>query len=331
MGSTGRADVIKVHDGAELKAIVRDVYGSPDVLACDEVPEPVPKDGEVLVKIHDASTNPADWHSLRGRPYFLRLGEGLTKPKQRTLGIDLAGRVEALGTGVTRFRVGDEVFGATHGAFAEYACAGEDRLATKPEGVDFEQAASVPVAAVTALQVLRDEGRIQSGHRVLINGASGGVGTFAVQIAKAFEAEVTGVCSTRNLDLVRAIGADRVIDYTQEDCTQTGERYDVILDAAAYRSISDYRKVLGPEGRYVMVGGSLGQIFHAMLLGRIGKRMRFMMARLNGEDLRFLSGLLETRKILPVIDRRYPLDEVPEALRYQGRGHARGKVVITIS
>lgn len=314
-----------------MKAIVRDRYGSPDVLRFEEVPKPTVGDAEVLVRVHAASANPADWHTLRGEPRFIRLGDGLLKPKSRALGIDIAGEVEAVGRDVTRFQPGDEVFGATKfGGFAEYARANEDRLVRKPNGITFEEAAAVPVAAVSALQGLRDKGRIQRGYQVLINGASGGVGTFAVQLAKAFEAEVTGVCSTRNLELVRSLGASQVIDYTREDCTKTGHRYDLILDAAAFRSVADYKRALKPNGIYVMVGGAVAQIFHVLWLSMAGKKMSFMMARLNQKDLLFLKELLETGKVVPVIDKRYPLSETADALRYLEEGHARGKVVITV-
>jgi NADPH:quinone reductase-like Zn-dependent oxidoreductase len=273
---------------------------------------------------------------LRGAPFLIRLmGEGLLKPKNKILGIDVAGQVEAVGRSVKGFQPGDAVFGTSqYGGFAEYVCAREDRLVLKPPGTTFEQAAAVPVAAISALQGLRDKGRIRPGQKVLINGASGGVGTFAVQIAKAFEAEVTGVCSTRNLEMVRSIGADHVIDYTREDFTRNGRRYDLILDAAAYRSIWDYRRSLSPEGVYVLIGGSVSRLFQVLLLGPwfslTGNKMGFMMARMNGKDLVFLKELLEAGKIVPVIDRRYPLSEVADALRYLEEGHARGKVIITV-
>ncbi|MGB5891082.1 MAG: NAD(P)-dependent alcohol dehydrogenase [Thermoanaerobaculia bacterium] len=289
-----------------------------------------------MVKVHAASANPADWHTLRADPFFIRLmGDGLLKPKHKILGIDIAGRVEAVGRNVKQFRRGDEVFGASKfGGFAEYVCVTEDRLLLKPASMTFEEAAAVPVAAVTALQGLRDKGQIQPGQKTLINGASGGVGTFAVQIAKAFKAEVTGVCSTRNLDMVRSIGADHVIDYTREDFTQNGRRYDLIIDAAAYRSVSDCRRALSPKGIYVLIGGSLVQLFQVLFLGpwisMTGKKMGFMMANMNNKDLVFVKELLEAGKVVPVIDRRYPLSEVAEALRYLEEGHARGKVIITV-
>ena len=323
-----------------MKAIVCTKYGPPDVLELKEVERPTPKDNEVLVKIHAASVNPADWHILRGKPFLLRLmGFGLLKPKNEIPGCDIAGRVEAVGRNVKQFQPGDEVFGDLAqfglGAFAENVCAPENALALKPANISFEEAAAVPMAAVTALQGLRDKGKIQAGQKVLINGASGGVGTFAVQIAKSFGAEVTGVCSTRNLDMVRSIGADHVIDYTQEDFTQNGQRYDLILAANGYHWISDYKRALSPKGTYVMTGGSMAQLFQAMLLGPWismtgSKKMGNLMAKLNQKDLIFMKELLEGGKVVPVIERRYPLSEVAEALRYLEEGHAKGKVVITV-
>ena len=319
-----------------MKAIVRYEYGSPDVLKCEEVQKPAAGDDEVLIRVHAASANPLDWRTLRADPFFIRLmGEGLLKPKTKILGVDVAGRVEAIGKSVKEFQPGDAVFGTSnYGGFAEYVCALEDRLVPKPPGTTFEEAAAVPVAAISALQGLRNKGQIQPGQKVLINGASGGVGTFAVQIAKAFEAEVTGVCSTRNLDMVRSIGADHVIDYTREDFTKNGQRYDLILDAAAYRSVADYRRALSPKGIYVLIGGSVARLFQALLLGpwfsMTGNKMGVTMARMNKKDLVFLNELLEAGKVVPVIDGRYPLSEVAEALRYLEKGHARGKVIITV-
>jgi len=321
----------------QTKAIVYTKYGPPDVLQLKEIEKPTPKDNQVLVKVHAASVNPLDWHYMRGTPYFVRMLAGLRKPKVTRLGVDLAGQVEAVGRNIEQFKPGDEVFGACRGAFAEYGCASESRLVLKPANVTFEQAAAVPVAAFTALQGLRDKGRIQPGQKILINGASGGVGTFAVQIAKSFGAEVTGVCSTRNLDMVRSIGADQVIDYTQEDFTKNGQRYDLIFDAVANHSVSDYRRALSPQGICVIVGFStLFHMFQVMLVGslvsRIGsKKIGGMgMAKPNKKDLVFIKELLEAGKVVPVIDRRYTLSEVPEAIRYLEEGHARGKVVITV-
>jgi NADPH:quinone reductase-like Zn-dependent oxidoreductase len=305
----------------------------------EDVERPAPGDDEVLIEVHAAGVNAADWHILRADPPLVRLmGFGLLKPKNEILGADVAGRVEAVGGDVTRFSPGDEVFGDLsargHGAFAEYVCAREDAVATKPSTLTFEEAAAVPLAAVTALQGLRDEGEIGEGQNVLIVGASGGVGTFAVQIAKSFGAEVTGVCSTSKLDLVRSIGADHVVDYTQEDFAEG--RYDLILDAGAYRSIFDCRRALEPDGTYVQVGGSTGRLFEAMLLGPLlsavdGRTMGNMMATPDRDDLLEISGLVEAGEVTPAIDRRYPLEEVPEAIRYLEDGRARGKVVVVVT
>jgi len=320
-----------------MKAIIYTEYGSPDVLNLEEVRDPTPKEDEVLVKVHAASVNAADWHLLRADPFPVRFVYGLLKPKNRILGADIAGRVEAVGGNVKQYKSGDEVFGdisaCSWGGFAEYVCARENALVLKPANVTFEQAAAVPMAAVTALQGLH-EGQIQPGQKVLINGASGGVGTFAVQIAKSLGAEVTGVCSTSKLDMVRSIGADHVIDYTQEDFTQNGQHYDLILAANGYHPISQYKRALSPNGIYVMTGGSGAQMFQAMFLGPImsmtgSKKMGNTMTKPNKKDLALLAELLETGKVVPVIDRRYPLSEVAEAIRYLEEGHARGKVVIT--
>jgi NADPH:quinone reductase-like Zn-dependent oxidoreductase len=319
-----------------MRAIVYTQYGPPDVLQFTEVAKPTPKDDEVLIKIHAASVNALDWRLMRGRPLFTRLMiGGLRKPKITRPGVDVAGQVEAIGRNITQFKPGNEVFGACRGAFAEYVCVIEDRLALKPANISFEDAAAVPVAAITALQGLRDKGRIQRGHKVLVDGASGGVGTFAVQIAKSFGAEVTAVCSTRNVDTARLIGADHVIDYNREDFTQSGQRYDLIIAANAYHSIFDYRRALSQDRIYVMVGGGWVQILQAMLLGPLlsligSKKMCFFIAKLNKTDLVLLKDFLEAGKIAPVIDRRYPLSEAAEALRYLEEGHAQGKVVITV-
>jgi NADPH:quinone reductase-like Zn-dependent oxidoreductase len=321
-----------------MKAIVRTRYGSPEILELKEVDKPVPKDHQALVKIHAASVNPLDWHILRGKPFMVRLmGFGFLKPKRQILGADIAGQVEAVGRNVTRFRAGDEVFGSGMGGFAEYACFREDKLVLRPAAMTFEQVAAVPVAGLTALQGLRDHGRIQPGHHVLINGASGGVGTFAVQIAKALGAHVTGVCSGRNLEMVRSIGADHVIDYTKEDFWRTEKRYDLILDTAANRSILKPVSVLTPTGSYVWVGGSaflltmLQQLILKPLFSKKnGRRISGMMANVNQTDLALLKDLLDAGKIVPVIDRKYSLSETPQAIRYVEEGHARGKVVITV-
>jgi len=317
-----------------MKAVVYYNYGSPDVLKCEEIEKPTAGDNEVLIKVRAASVNPLDRFFMRGTP-IVRILPGLRKPKVTRLGVDVAGQVEAVGRNVTQFKPGDEVFGVCRGAFAEYVCAVEDKLALKPANISFEDAAAVPVAALTALQGLRDKGRIQPGHKVLVDGASGGVGTFAVQIAKSFGAEVTAVCSTRNVDTARSLGADHVIDYTREDFTQSGQRYDLILGANAYHSIFDYRRALSRNGIFVMVGGGWIQILQAMLLGPFlswigSKKVRFFIAKINTKDLDFLKDLLEAGKVVPVIDRRYPLSDVAEALRYLKEGHAQGKVVITV-
>jgi len=322
-----------------MKAIVYDRYGSPDVLGLREIDKPVVKDDDVLVRVHAASVNPADWHFLTGTPYVMRMAAGLRKPKVQTLGLDVAGRVEAAGSNVTQLRPGDEVFGANTGAYAEYVCVPEDGIALKPASLTFEQAAAVPVAGVTALQGLRDKGQLQPGQKVLIIGASGGVGTFAVQIAKSFGADVTGVCSTRNVDLVRSIGADQVIDYTQEDFTRSGRRYDLIFQVAGTRSPSDCRRALTSKGTLVLCSGEgggrllgpLGRIFGALVRSRFGRQRTVMwIAKVTKKDLVELKELIEDGNVAPVIDRRYTLGEVPEALRYQGEGHAQGKTVISV-
>jgi NADPH:quinone reductase-like Zn-dependent oxidoreductase len=326
--------------GITMKAITHEKYGPPGVCRLRDVEKPVPGDNEVLVQIHAASLNAYDWHLLTADIFLVRLmGGGLFKPKNTMLGADIAGRVEAVGKEVTLFRPGDEVFGdiagCGNGGFAEYACAPEERLAGKPADLSFEEAAAVPMAAVTALQGLRDQGHIRPGLKVLINGASGGVGTFAVQIAKSFGADVTAVCSTRNLEQARSLGADSVIDYAKEDFTQKEKRYDLIFAANGYHPLSAYKRALTPKGIYVMAGGSAAQIFQAMLLGplmssRGGKKMRGVSAKLNRRDLMAVKELIEAGKVVPVIDKRYPLAETAEALGYLGTGHARGKVVITM-
>jgi NADPH:quinone reductase-like Zn-dependent oxidoreductase len=328
---------VKVNLEETMKAIVYTEYGPPDVLQLKEVEKPTPKENEVLVRVHAASVNYFDWHIMRGESYFLRLTTGgPLKPRRKILGDDMSGRVEAVGTNVKQFQPGDEVFGfCDSGGFAEYRCAPEDYLVPKPASISFEEAAAIPVAAIPALQGLRDTGQIQSGQKVLINGASGGVGTFAVQIAKSFGAEVTGVCSTRKLDMVRSIGADQVIDYTQEDFTKSGQRYDLIFAAGGSRSIFDYRRALSAEGVYVCVGGSLAQYFQALLLGPLismagSKKLGSKLGKPDQEDLLLLIELFEAGKVAPVIDRRYPLGEAAEALRYYGEGHALGKIVITV-
>jgi NADPH:quinone reductase-like Zn-dependent oxidoreductase len=321
-----------------MRAIVFHNYGSPDVLKLEEVQKPTPRDSEVLVKVHAAALNAGDWHVLRGELLHRLVGTGLRKPKQKILGDDIAGRVEAVGRNVKQFQSGDEVFGTcNYGGFAEYVCVPKtDWLALKPANISFEEAAAVPIAGITALQGLRDKGQVQSGQKVLINGASGGVGTFAVQIAKSFGAEVTGVCSNRKKDLVRSIGADHVIDYTQEDFTRSGKRYDMIFAAGGHHSILDYKRALDPEGTFVCVGGSATQYFQALFLGSMismlgRKKMGVVMPMPNQKDLLYLMDLVEARKVVPAIDRCYLLSEVPEALRYLEQGRARGKVVITVT
>jgi len=322
-----------------MKAIVIEKYGSPDVLQFREVERPTPNDNQVLVRVQAASANPLDWHLMRGEPFIARLmGTGLLKPKSSKVGADVAGRVEAVGKDVTQFKPGDEVFGTCNGSFAEYACAREDRLALKPANVSFEEAAAIPVAATTALQGLRNKGQIQPGQKVLVNGASGGVGTFAVQIAKSYGTEVTGVCSTRNLDLVRKIGADHVVDYTQEDFTKNEQqRYDLIFDAVGNRSVSDYKRALKPGGTCAVAGfSSMPRMFEHSALGPLrsktgNKKVGGMgMAKINQNDLVFLKQLVETQKVRPVIDRHFPLSQAADAIRYLEAGHAQGKVVITV-
>jgi NADPH:quinone reductase-like Zn-dependent oxidoreductase len=319
-----------------MKAIVYTKYGPPDVLQLKEVEKPVPKENEVLVKIRAAAVNPLDWHFMRATPFVMRFISGLLKPRNKILGADIAGQVEAVGKNVKQFQEGEEVYGDIyrHG-FAEYVCVNEDKLVLKPSNLSFDAAAAVPVAGLTALQCLRDDGKIQSGQKVLINGASGGVGIFAVQIAKSFGAEVTGVCSTRNLDMVRSIGADKTIDYTQEDFTKHGQLYDLILDNVGNRSISDIKRILGPNGTYLLNGYSptlmLQLILRSTKFKPTGQTMRnSSVEKANQSDLKYLKELLEAGKVKTVIDRCYPLSETAKAIRYLEEGHARGKVVITV-
>jgi NADPH:quinone reductase-like Zn-dependent oxidoreductase len=326
-----------------MKAVVYTDYGSPGVLQIRDVKKPVPNDDQVLIKVRAASVNPLDWHFMEGTPYIMRaIGVGLRKPKDPRLGVDMAGQVEAVGKNVTQFKPGDEVFGGRTGAFAEYVCARADRaVVLKPANITFEQAASVPIAAITALQALRDKGKVQPGQRVLINGASGGVGTFAVQIAKSFGADVTGVCSTRNLTLVRSLGADHVVDYTKEDFTKSAQRYDVIIDNVGNQPLSGFRRALKPGGICVMIGGGgpsdggligpMGRPVIALLVSPfVSQHMSMMMAELNKADLTILGNLMQAGKVKPVIDRTYPLSQIAEAMRYLEAGHARGKVIITM-
>jgi len=324
-----------------MKAIVCTKYGSPDVLQLQEVAKPAPQDDEVLIRIYAASVNARDWRFMRAKPFFIRLMPGgFLQPKNKILGADVAGRVEAVGRYVKQFKPGDEVFGylpsATgRGTFAEYVCANENAIALKPVNLTFEQAAAIPVAALTALQGLRDKGNIQPGQKVLINGASGGVGTFAVQIAKAFGAEVTAVCSTRNLEMVRSIGANHVIDYKKEIFTQNGQQYDLILAVNGYHPISDYLRALSPDGIYVVAGGSMLQLFQAARQGRrtskIGSQKTYVVPLVQSQkDLVFMKELLESGKVVPVIDGCYPLSKIAEAFQYYEKVHPKGKVVITV-
>lgn len=326
-------------DGEHIKAVVYRCYGSPDVLELTDVAKPTPADDEVLVKVHAISVNPLDWHYLRGSPYIMRLDSGIGAPSDTRLGIDFAGTVEAVGSKVTKYKPGDEIFGGRDGAFAEYITARADGpRALKPANVTFEQAAAVPIAGVTALQAVRDKGRVQAGQKVLINGASGGVGTFAVQIAKSLGAEVTGVCSTRNVDMVRSIGADHVFDYTREDYTQSGQMYDVIIDNVGNRSLRANMRVLEPGGNFVIIGAQKGdwirplmQPINAMLLSPfVDQEIGMHLARLTADDLAYLADLMQAGKVTPVIDRSYSLDEIADAMRYSETGHARGKIVVTI-
>ena len=320
-----------------MKAIVYEKYGSPDVIQLKDVEKPIPTDDEVLIKVHAASVNAYDWHFLTADIFLIRLmGGGLFKPKDNRLGADVAGRIEAVGKNIKQFKPGDEVFGMVKGSFAEYACAPEDSLALKPANTSFAETAAIPMAAITALQGLRDEGQIRAGQKVLINGAAGGVGTFAVQIAKAYDAEVTAVCSTRNMAQARSIGADHVIDYKQENFTKSGKKYDLIFAANGFHSLSAYKRALTPKGIYVMAGGSMGQIFQSMLFGAVmseaeGRKMTGVSAKRNQAELVFIKGLFEAGKVRSVIDQAYPLAETAEALRYIGTGHARGKLVITVA
>jgi len=323
-----------------MKGVVRRCYGPPAVLRYEDLVKPTPADDEVLVQVHAASVNPLDWHYVEGTPYLVRIDRGFGKPEDPRLGVDFAGTVEAVGKSVRRFKPGDEVFGAKLGAFAQYLTVREERaIALKPANITFEQAASVPIAALTALQALRDKGHVKAGQKVLINGASGGVGTFAVQIAKSYGAEVTGVCSTKNIELVRSLGADHVIDYTREDFTRGAERYDLIVDNVGTHSALDYRRVLSPGGNYVMIGSAtIGNWFgwleiplEAWVLSPfMSQKFGMMLAELNKDDLAVLGDLMQSGKVTPVIDRAYKLSETAEAIGYLEKGHARGKVVLTV-
>jgi NADPH:quinone reductase-like Zn-dependent oxidoreductase len=326
-------------DAPSMKAITHNCYGSPDVLEFADVPLPTPADDEVLVKVHAAGVNPLDWHYVRGTPYLVRLGSGLSAPGQTIPGVDFAGTVESIGKNVTSFKPGDDVFGAANEVFAEYVTVREGAsLALKPANMNFEQSAAVAIAGVTALQALRDNGKLQAGQKVLINGASGGVGTFAVQIAKSFGAEVTAVCSTRNIAMVKSIGADHVFDYKKENYTESGEHYDLIIDMVSNHSLTANRGVLNPGGRYVIVGGGTGNWvgfmagpLKALILSAfVDEEFGMMLAETNHDDLSALGELMEKGELTPVIDRRFSLSEVPDAIRYSEEGHARGKIVIYV-
>jgi len=322
-----------------MQGVVIHCYGSPGVMKLEQVAKPTPADDQLLVKVRAASLNPLDWHMMRGSPYIMRMSSGIGTPKDPRVGVDFAGTVEAVGKNVTLFKPGDEVFGGADGAVAEYVVVRESRgVALKPANVSFEQAAAVPVAAVTALQGLRDKGGIKPGQKVLINGASGGVGTFAVQIAKHFGAAVTGVTSTRNVELVRSLGADHVVDYTQEDFAQGPQRYDLILDNVGNRSISDLRRALQPKGTLVIVGGQkgdwlgpmMGVIKASIVANFVDQKMGFFIAKLDHDDMKLLGELMQTGKVTPVIDRRYPLSEAAKAMEYLETGRARGKVIVSL-
>jgi NADPH:quinone reductase-like Zn-dependent oxidoreductase len=325
---------------ARMQAVVYRCYGSPEVLNVEEVEKPTPNDNQVLVKVHAASINPLEWHYMEGKPYMMRAMSGIGAPEDSAIGVDFAGTVEAVGQKVTRFKAGDEVFGGRDGALGEYVVVRESgSIVLKPANMTFEQAASVPVAAITALQGLRDVGKVRAGQKVLINGASGGVGTFAVQIAKSMGAEVTGVCSTRNVDLVKSLGADHVIDYTREDFTQGSQKYDVIFDAVGSHSLSEYRRVMTPDGIFVIVGGPstdpwlgpmIAPLKAKLLEPFVSQKFQFFLADINPTDLGVLSDLMQAGKLTPAIDRTYPLSDIRAAMRYLLAGHARGKVVIEV-
>lgn len=338
--STNECDQPRAAPANPVKAATYCEYGTPDVIRVEAVEKPVPGDEQILVKVRATAVNPYDWHFLRGTPYLVRLQTGLRKPASTRLGVDFAGTVEAVGKSVTKFKVGDEVFGGGRGAFAEYMTVGQDRaVVLKPAGVTFEQAAAIPIAGVTALQALRDRASIGAGTKVLVNGASGGVGTFAVQIAKTLGADVTGVCSTRNLDLVRSLGAGHVVDYTKEDFTKGAERYDVIMDNVGNLGALAARRVLTPKGKLVLIGGGgpdagnwigpLTGLIEAKVVSKfVDQQMGMFMANLTKDDLAMLADLIQSGRVTPVIDRKYSLDQIAEAVRYVEAGHARGKVIV---
>lgn len=339
--STNDCESLTNTSGEKMKAIVYCDYGTADVLKLMEIAKPVPNDNQALIKVRAASVNPYDWHFIRGTPYIMRLGVGLRKPADTRLGVDFAGVVEAVGKNVTQFKPGDEVYGGKGGAFAEYVCVAEKGLVKKPENITFEQAGSVHIAGLTALQALRTFAKVQPGQRVLINGASGGVGTFAVQIGKELGVHLTGVCSTRNAEMVRSLGADEVIDYTKEDFAQTGKQWDVILDNVPNHSLGDCRRALTAKGKYIMIGGGgpeegqvigpFARVIKIMLIKPfVSQEMRMMISDLNRDDMNYLRDLMAAGKVRPVIDRTYKLSEIPQAVRYVEEGHARGKVAIAM-
>lgn len=342
-GCAGATELQKGH-GEQMKAIVQSEYGTADVLRLEEIDRPaIKEDNQLLIKVHAAAINPLDWHEMRGTPYVGRvIGMGFSAPKNPQRGVDFAGEVIAIGKGVTKFKPGDQVFGVAPGSLAEYAWARERRIALKPASLSYEEAAAIPVAAITALQSLRDTGKVKAGQKVLINGASGGVGTYGVQIAHALGAEVTAVCSGRNAELVRSLGAEHVIDYTKEDLVRSTERYDLIIDNVGNRSLSEMRSVLKDDGTYVLVGGGgpedmkwgfsfIGGMIHRKVAGWFtDQTLKFMLAEVTTADLDYLAGLITEGKMKSVIDRQYPLAEAPDAMRYLEKGHARGKVVVTL-
>ena len=337
--STNDCERLGAVQGDTMKAVVYCDYGAPDVLKLETIAKPVPNDDQVLIKVRAASVNPYDWHFMRGEPFIMRLGNGLRKPKNTRIGVDFSGVVEAVGKNVTQFKPGDEVFGGRTGSFAEYIVMLEKNLIPKPENLSFEQAGAVQIAGLTALQGLRDAGKLQAGQKVLINGASGGVGTFAVQIAKALGAHVTGVCSTRNVDLVRSLGADHVIDYTKENFTKGAERYDLILDMVGNHGLLACGRALKPDGTYVMIGGPKGRwlspldtVIRAFLLKPfVEQEMNFMMSKISRDDLMLLRDMMHSGKVTPVVEKSYPLTQASEAVAHVESGRARGKVVIAIT
>ena len=323
-----------------MQAVVYHRYGSPDVLELQEIPKPTPAEDQVLIRVHAAAVNPYDWHFMRGTPWFIRLFVGMRRPRFPRLGADVAGIVEAVGAKVAQFKPGDVVFGTAKGSFAEYACAFASQLAVKPQEISFVQAACLPIAGTTALQGLRDKGKVQAGQTVLINGAAGGVGIFAVQIAKSLGARVTGVCSTRNVEFLRSIGANEVIDYTHEDFARSAQPYDLLFDLVGNRSLADYLRVLQPRGTYISCGGGgpdqstwnllAGLLKNAVRSRFVSQKMPSLLAKINRQDLAILADLIQGGKVLPIVDCTYSLREIAEAIRHVESGHVRGKVVVAI-